>query len=50
MTLTTILLIGALICFALSGIGVGARVNLMAIGLALLTGALLAGDQMIGSS
>lgn len=48
MALTTILLIAALICFVLSAIGIAARVNLLAIGLALLTGALLAGDRMIG--
>lgn len=48
MTLATILLIAALICFVLSAIGIAARVNLMAIGLALLTGAFLAGDRMIG--
>ena len=48
MTLSTILLIAALICFALSAIGIAARVNLLAVGLALLTGAFLAGDRMIG--
>jgi hypothetical protein len=48
MTISLILLIAALIVFVLDAIGVSARINLTALGLALLTLALIVGNGLIG--
>ena len=49
MTLGTILLVAALICFVLSAVGVGfGRINLIGAGLACVVGAVLAGGYAVG--
>lgn len=48
MAISLILLIAALIVFVLDTMGVSARINLTALGLALLTLALIVGDGLIG--
>jgi hypothetical protein len=49
MTLGSILLIAALICFVLAAVGVGlGRINLIGAGLACWVGSLLAGTMMAG--
>lgn len=45
--LVMILLIAALVCFLLGAFGVAARVNLTDLGLAFLTGAVLAGTGLL---
>lgn len=47
MAISFIILVAALIVFVLDTIGVSARVNLTALGLALLVLALLVGDSLI---
>jgi hypothetical protein len=49
MTLGTILLIVALICFLLAAVGASAgRINLIALGLACAVGSVLAGAYVVG--
>lgn len=47
MTIAFLLLMVAMICFGLSAFGVSARINLQSLGLALLTGAFLAGGMVL---
>lgn len=46
MALGTILIICALVCFVLATFGVGAPVNLTALGLAFVTGAMMVGAKV----
>ena len=49
MTLGTILLVIALVCFVLSAVGVGlGRLNLIGLGLACCVGSVLAGTYAVG--
>jgi hypothetical protein len=49
MTLGTILLIAALICFVLAAVGVGVgRINLIGAGLACVVASVLAGGYVVG--
>ena len=49
MTIGTILLVAALICFILAAVGVGlGRINLIGAGLACVVGSVLAGGYVVG--
>jgi hypothetical protein len=49
MTIGSILLIAALICFVLAAVGVGfGRINLIGAGLACCVGSVLAGTMLVG--
>ena len=49
MTIGTILLIAALVCFVLAAVGVGVgRINLIGLGLACAVGSVLVGQHVLG--